>query len=319
MKKLISLITLLALLVATLTVFASCGGAATASNVAATKLTGNESITWSYDADTKTLKIVGDTNAPLEMPAFEKSAAPWFSTLRTYAVKLEISGISKISDNAFYSMYSLKEIDFGSNVKEIGKCAFAFCASLAEVNIPEGVEAIGESAFEACASLKTIKLPSTVKTIDSRAFAYNHSLTSLTIEEGFLAALSTDNFNSMIEGIPVPTLNKYTVNTDGTKAPTESESTESATESEAPTETEAPATDSAETEAPATDAAKEEEPQDTTTTILAIVVLALVVLGLAVGIILVLRSNKKITKDSQTVRKNDDKYNKNGNSKGKKK
>ena len=311
MKKLISLITLLALLLATLTIFASCGGAATVQSADGTL----ENIKWSYSADTKTLKIVGDNTTPIEMPAIERGKAPWFA-YRTYAVKLEISGISKISDNAFYSMYYLKEIDFGANVKEIGNHAFIFCSSLAEVTIPEGVETIGESAFEGCATLKTIKLPSTVKAIGNRAFAYNNALTNLSIEEGFLASLSTENFNSMLEGIPVPQLDKFTVNSNGTQTPV---TPDSSTETESPAETTdstTAATDSAETEAPATDEAKNDTP-DTKTTVLAIIVVALVVLGLVVGIVLVLRSNKNQAKDARTVRKNN--YSKDSNSKGKKK
>lgn len=315
MKKLISLITIIALLLTFLTVFASCGGAPRVASVEKTSY--KDVIVWSYDADTKTLKIENKGTEPAEMPAFaQASELPWYS-LRTYTAKLELSGISKISDYAFYGMYSIKEIVFGSDVKEIGKCAFAFCTSITEAVIPNGVTTIGESAFEGCANLKTVKLPASVKSIGERAFAYDHSLTDLHIEQGFLNALSTESFNSMLQGIPQPTITTFAVNENGEKVETPDsteESTEKVTEgnTEAATEssTEA-ATDSTETEAPA--------PQDSTTTVIAIVILVLVIIGLIVGGILLARSNKKITKDSRTVRKNDPKYNKNSNSKGKKK
>lgn len=318
MKKLISLITIIALLLTFLTVFASCGGAPRVSSVE--KTTYKDVINWSYDADTKTIKIESATAEPAEMPAFtQASELPWYS-LRTYAVKLELSGISKISDYAFFGMYYVKEITFGSDVKEIGKCAFAFCASLVDVTLPEGVTAIGESAFEGCANLKTVNLPASLATIDARAFAYNHSLTTVKLASTLNDSLA-DSRSAIFEGITLPTLSTFSVNENGEAAPAPDESTETtdATEaatdapaSEDATETATDATDATETEAP-------DEPQDTTTTVIAIVILVLVIIGLIVGGILLARSNKKITKDSRTVRKNDPKYNKNSNSKGKKK
>lgn len=309
MKKLISLITIIALLVATLTVFSSCGGNKGAASVEATKLTENENITWSYSSETKTLKIIATSAEPAELPTFEKGKAPWFS-IRTSAVKLELSNIAKISDYAFYSMYYIKEIAFDSAVTEIGKCAFAFCASLEALTLPENVKSIGESAFEGCGNLKSVKLPASVESLGERAFAYNHALTAVTVDN----ALSQDNFNSVFEGITMPTITTAGNVEDSTNesapesdAPEAEESTESATDSTDDTEKK-----DNETEAPAV-----EKPNDTTT-IIAIIVLALVIVGLVVGGILLARSNKKQTKDSRTVRKNgNDKYNK--NAKGKKK
>ena len=264
MKKLISIITVIAILLTTLTLLVSCGGAPAAASVEATKY---EGITWSYDSDTKTIKIVGDNQAPVEMKAFTKpSEQPWYS-LRTTAVKIDVSGVKKISDYAFYGMYYVKELSFDSSLSEIGKCAFAFCTSLAELDLKANVTAIGESAFEGCAALKTVKLPASLESLGARAFAYNHLLTSVTIEKTFLANLSTESFNSAFEGIAMPTLTTFSANADGesTDAPSESEpSTDAPTETEpsteapaetAPTETEieiAPVitveTDTAETE-----------------------------------------------------------------------
>lgn len=323
MKKLISLITIIALLIATLTIFASCGGNAGAASVEATKY---ENITWSYDSDTKTLKIVGDNNEPVEMPTIEKGKSPWYA-IRTSAVKIEISGVKKISDFAFYSMYYVKEISFGDAVTEIGKCSFAFCASLVELkNLPEGLTAIGESAFEGCGNLKTVVIPQSVTTLGNRVFGYDHALTEITLPEALKDVASENKVFEGIENAPKLNYVAPVVEGDSTDAPTDSETTES---TEAPSETEAPdATEEKnETDAPETDA--DAKPQNNTATIIAIVILALVIVGIIVGSILLMRSNKNQAKDSRTVRKSDDdktaknnknaKYNKNSKTKGKKK
>ena len=315
MKKLISIITVIAILLTTLTLLVSCGGAPAAASVEATKY---EGITWSYDSATKTIKIVGDNQAPVEMKAFTKaSEQPWYS-LRTTAVKIDVSGVKKISDYAFYGMYYVKELSFDGALSEIGKCAFAFCTSLAELDLKANVTAIGESAFEGCAALKTVKLPASLESLGARAFAYDHLLTSVTIEKTFLANLSTESFNSAFEGIAMPTLTTFSANADGesTDTPSASEpSTEAPAETEPSTEAPAETEKSTETEAPAV---KKENP---TTTIIAIVIFALVIVGIIVGAVLLMRSNKNQTKDSRTVRKNDSnsKNSKNSKSKGKKK
>lgn len=313
MKKLISLITIIALLLTFLTLFASCGGAPKVASVQ--KTTYKDVINWSYDADTKTLKIESATAEAAEMPSFaQASELPWYG-LRTAAVRLELSGISKISDNAFSGMYYIKEISFGSNVTEIGKCAFAFCISLVDLTLPEGITAIGESAFEACANLKSAKLPSTVTSIGNRAFAYDHLLTEVTLDE---ALSQTYDSKAVFEGIEnMPKINVLSATA---PAPEGGETTDSSSETEASTDAPATEESATETDAPKPDATDAPEPQDTKTTIIAIVILVLVIIGLIVGGVLLARSNKKQTKDSRTVRKNDnDKYNKNGNSKGKKK
>lgn len=324
MKKLISLITIIALLIATLTIFASCGGNAGPASVEATKY---ENITWSYDSGTKTLKIVGDNNDPVEMTTIEKGKAPWY-TLRNSALKLEISGVKKISDFAFYSMYLIKEISFDDSVTEIGKCAFAFCASLTELkNLPEGLTTIGESAFEGCANLKTVILPQNVTALGERAFGYDHALTDITLSESLKDIVSD---NKVLEGIEnAPKFNYVALSvegdstdsdaTDSNETTESNDATEDATETEDVTETEK----NTETEAPA------QEKTNDTATIIAIIVLALVIVGIIVGAILLMRSNKNQTKDSRTVRKSDDEknskngkksnYNKNSKSKGKKK
>lgn len=318
MKKFISLITLIALLITALAIFASCG-MPTSKEIETGK---DDKISWSYDPTTKILTIDGDPTAPVAMNDYTQSGeglAPWHK-YRTTASTVHISGISKISANAFYSMFALTSVKFLDNaLTEIGDYAFIFCSSLTTITLPENVTSIGVSAFEACGNLTSLKIPAKVTSIGERAFALNHKLTAISMEETFSTKMTGEEFNKIFFGIPAPTLTRYNPNeTDAeNQAPTESETTEN---SENATES------STETSAPTDKDSTEKKPQSNLTTIIAIVVFAVVIIGIIVGIVLVMRSNSKQTKDSQTVRKNDSaknnknsKYNQNGKSKGKKK
>lgn len=318
MKKFISLITLIALLITALAIFASCG--MTASKEIETGK--DDKISWSYDPTTKILTIDGDPTAPVAMNDYTQSGeglAPWHK-YRTTASTVHISGISKISANAFYSMFALTSVKFLDNaLTEIGDYAFIFCSSLTTITLTENVTSIGVSAFEACGNLTSLKIPAKVTSIGERAFALNHKLTAISMEEEFSTKMTGEEFNKIFFGIPAPALTRYNPNeTDAeNQAPTESETTEN---SENATES------STETSAPTDKNSTAKEPQSNLTTIIAIVVFAVVIIGIIVGIVLVMRSNSKQTKDSQTVRKDDSaknnknsKYNQNGKSKGKKK
>ena len=317
MKKLISLFTIIAILLTSIALLASCGGNAGPASVAATDAKG---VTYSYDSATQTLKIWGTGSEPAKMEACEKGAAPWYN-LHNAVKFIDISNVSNISDYAFHSMYYLTKVTFGDEkVTEIGKAAFAFCASLTEITLPEGLTTIGTSAFEACSTLKTIKLPQSVTNIGDKAFAFDRALTDVTLSESLKDGLDTDK---IFYEISAPKLNYVATPAEGesgesTDAPAESTPTESteatdATEESKESESETEKETEKETDAPAV--AKTND----TATIIAIVVLALVIIGIIVGAILLMRSNKKQTNDSRTVRKNPDAKNSKNKAKGKKK
>lgn len=332
MKKLISLISIIAILLTSLMVFASCGGAkspsATDWNLIKDE-NGNESIEWKYETvksgkENINLLTVRSKNSdtPAKMKDYEKFAdLPW-KDYSAYVNKIELSNISVVSDKAFYNMTALKTIDFGDDLTEIGNLAFAFCTSLTKVTIPEGVTTIGDSAFEACASLENAELPSTLTALGDRAFAYSRKLETLTVDETCFAAFTEDQLDKAFLGIDMPEIVKTTPEAE---KPSDSDKPD---ESDKADESDTTESDKA-TDEKESDAAKEEEPpQNNVVKIIAVIVLALVIIGLIVGGILLARSNKNQTKDSRTVRKNaeetntkaDKKSNKNAKSnKGKKK
>ena len=317
-------------------IFASCGGGQKVpDNVKPKAIDSTENVTWEYDNSSLTLTIVGKKEKPV--PMFEKAPKspddiPWKS-IRNYVAKVEIVGVTDIPDYAFYSMISLKTVKFeDTNITSIGKCAFAFCnvLSLKDVKkadssvpleLPEGIKTIGASAFEGCSSLTEVKLPSTVEKVGDKAFAYNYNLKKVTkpedlkLPENAFIILSgeTTKPNSAVKVVDIE---------DVVEEPEEEEETETGKEETKPSE------DSTETKAPADSGSENKDDSkkpDMTTTIIAISILAVVIIGVIVGAVLLMRSNKKQAKDTRTVRKNDNAKNaKNANNakngkKGKKK
>lgn len=305
MKKIVSIITLLALLLTLTAIFSSCGGgAAVPDSVVNKAVDSSEKVKWSFDNTTSKLSIVGDKTNPVPMfQTAPKSAndMPWKS-VRNYVKIVEIVGVTDIPDYAFYNMFNLKNVTFGEHVTSIGKGAFAFCQTLTfadgnENKLPNGITTIGAFAFEGCISLEKIILPESVTSVGERAFASTHKLKTLVKPE---ALTLPENAFEIIN-------NDRKVTVEALKPVEEAPETES---------TDAPAADSTETSAPAStekpaetsanSSNKTDEKPNTTTTIIAIVIISVVLIGVIIGAVLLIRSNKKQTKDARTVRKTDE-------------
>lgn len=323
-------------------IFASCGGTAKPqSTTLARVVESNGKVSWKlqYDeSDAKNpkyiLHILNDDETPVPMfsePTKVKNEKgeeetvykaktiksademPW-KDYRESITHVVISGVTDVPDYAFYGMTSLKSVKFvDENVTKIGKQAFIFCASLTSTSgsdffdIPEGVTEIGDSAFEGCSALTKVELPSTTTKVGSKAFAYAYGLKTLVKPEAL--TLPTDAFNILI-GKEIKKNPSVKLEALKAKEETPPEATTPAPDAtDTTTSTDAPATSKT------TDSAKKEEKTetDTTTTIIAISIMAVVIVGVIIGAILLMRSNKKQTKDARTVRKNDnEKANKNG-------
>ena len=133
---------------------------------------------WEYTSDDKTLTITGDG----AMAEFEDSEdAEWMSVADGVERIVLESGVTSVSDYAFYGMSALTEVELPATLTSIGDFSFAFCQALIEISIPEGVTSIGESAFEACGALESIMVPSKVTKLGDRAFAFCYSMKSAVI------------------------------------------------------------------------------------------------------------------------------------------
>lgn len=85
-----------------------------------------------------------------------------------------------IAPRMFGYCVSLKDVEFGGSVGEIGASSFYLCESLASVEIPEKVRGIGREAFRGCISLKNLDLNGT-EDIGRMAFRGCMSLGTLTV------------------------------------------------------------------------------------------------------------------------------------------
>ena len=119
--------------------------------------------------------------------------------------------VTAIGDNAFDSTYSLESVVIPEGVTKIGKYAFYY-SGIAAVTIPSTVTTIDEGAFKSCGNLTAVTIPDGVETIGKHAF-YNGIFTSLelgnsvtSIGEG--AFYSCDNLTSLTIPASVQTIDK---------------------------------------------------------------------------------------------------------------
>ena len=86
------------------------------------------------------------------------------------AITMQKRGTASIGGNAFYSCFSLTQINIPDNVTSIGNQAFNGCFSLTQINIPDSVTSIGSSAFYSCKTLCDILLESKPTLSNTNAF-----------------------------------------------------------------------------------------------------------------------------------------------------
>ena len=89
--------------------------------------------------------------------------------------------VTRIGDNAFYGMTTLKSIDIPNSVTTIATFAFWNCKGLTSLTIPNSVIYIGNFAFMMCENLKFVTLSQSLKSLQYYIFYECKSLTSITI------------------------------------------------------------------------------------------------------------------------------------------
>jgi len=95
-------------------------------------------------------------------------------------VEIPTGGVS-IGESAFSRCVKLVEITIPASVVHIGKEAFAYCESLEEIVVPTGVTNFGSGMFYKCYSLKKVTLPTGITEIGESTFGYCDKLESITI------------------------------------------------------------------------------------------------------------------------------------------
>ena len=101
------------------------------------------------------------------------------STISVFDELQYFTGLTSISDNAFYGSNALSSIVIPNGVTSIGKYSFFVCSNLSSVILPEGLESIGLYAFHNCKNLTSVDIPESVTSIGDYAFYDCISLDSI--------------------------------------------------------------------------------------------------------------------------------------------
>ena len=101
------------------------------------------------------------------------------------ATKISIPDtVTVIEDSAFQNCYKLETIEIPSNVTSIGRQALKGCKALTTIEIPKGVTSLGEFIFSNCKALTSVTISDSVTSIGDNAFEGCTSLTSINIPKG---------------------------------------------------------------------------------------------------------------------------------------
>ena len=100
---------------------------------------------------------------------------------------------------------SIQSVKIGSGLTTISNYAFYSCKNLTEINLPKSLTSIGNSAFQNCSSLTSIKLPSKITRIENNTFYGCSSMTTAELPEA-LKSIGEYAFYGCeaLEGIVIP-------------------------------------------------------------------------------------------------------------------
>ena len=130
------------------------------------------------DLQVKTICCMNwDNNNDGELSYIEASAVKRLGTvfketnILAFTELKYFTGLTSISNSAFYNCVELWKIEIPKNVVTLGTEVFRKCERLNNIVIPEGVTIIPKNTFSSCHKLSNIKLCTTITTIGSSAFS----------------------------------------------------------------------------------------------------------------------------------------------------
>lgn len=198
MKKTISLLVIVSLILTTFALFMS-GSVNTASALSYNQFT--------YKVTENTVEILGyiglDSN--LTIPSVINGipvtviGSEAFKNCKTVKSITLPDSILVISSNAFANCSGLTSINIPNSVMHISMGAFSDCTSLTSITIPESATIIGKSLFSGCTNLTNVTLPNNFEGIPNFTFKNCTSLTSITIPESvtWIGASAFENCASL--------------------------------------------------------------------------------------------------------------------------
>ena len=126
-----------------------------------------DNLTWKYSNNTLTISGTGD------MWDFSGTDVPWEDLCgQVHTISLP-TGITSISDRAFFAFTEITSIDLPSSLISMGSSAFMYCEKLTSITIPDKVTMIGNSAFHGCTNLKHISIGKALKEIGHSNYSKN--------------------------------------------------------------------------------------------------------------------------------------------------
>ena len=138
-----------------------------------------ENVTWSYDAESKTLTISG--SGPMADYTVQ-NRAPWNDKEITKVVVED--GVTTVGAFAFYYKNTITAIELPTSVTSIGQAAFYMTAITDTKFLPETVTSVGGMAFFGCTALKEAVWPASCKTVPMGAFYGCSNLERITLPNG---------------------------------------------------------------------------------------------------------------------------------------
>ena len=249
--------------------------------------------------------------------------------------------LTEIGDSAFEGCYSIETVQLPTTLETLGERAFAFCRSINTLLIPSELTTLNKWTFKDCEGLKTVVLNESIKSIESFDKLYKSAFEGSGVTKSSAATYVSytgeteikiwryigDEIYGKDNGNPykvdkkafgdkysynAPAIDGYVLDTDKCKEKYSGtvtnfgESQEfkfyyKKAEAQKPAETTDTSKDNVKD-----DAAKPADTGMDSGTVIALCIFGVVIVGVIVGAVIVIRSDKKGNK-STTVRKNDKK------------
>lgn len=182
MKKTISLILALLMVISLLPMSALADGTIIQSG------TCGDNLTWTLD-DAGVLTITGTG---------EIANNPWIKYKDDIKSVVVGEGVTGFCYWAFQGCSNLAEVSLPKSATFFGAGVFSGCSSLRKVDIPDGTKCIEVVMFSGCSSLEEVNIPSSVTAIGDNAFQNCSSLTKIVLPAG-LTVLSEYTFKNCSE------------------------------------------------------------------------------------------------------------------------
>ena len=107
-----------------------------------------DDLVWSYKDGTLTISGTG------EMDDYEEDA-PW-AAYKKEITKVVLEGVTYVGARAFNNYDAIVEVDFGTELYELGTQSFRSCEGLTTITFPKSFKIFGEECFNSCTNLKEI-------------------------------------------------------------------------------------------------------------------------------------------------------------------